>query len=215
MVQIFDSIQEVDLLNNHRDIYVKGQNVKIHIYADSVIIVDLSGALKTGKRCTSYSINQATYTRDSFICCFFNWLFEDHLTLNDFIKSMFDGLYNNDNIPFNIYKTYVKGINVYSPFIKMKPINTPTKWTLPHVWKAILAGQIKSGVCDGRYTDDYAQDAADNFGRGNINVMYLAQQLIEHPSGWWVKVDNEKNGVVQLSVNCHHFDNNTLYFKAK
>ena len=49
---------------------------------------------------------------------------------------------------------------------KIRPIKTPEKWTLPHVWKAILSGQIYMGQCDGRYTDDYAYDAAVDFKSG-------------------------------------------------
>lgn len=43
----------------------------------------------------------------------------------------------------------------------------------------------------------------------------MPKKLIESPSGWWVSVRNEKDGIIELSVNCHHFDNNTLFFEAE
>src|SRR5690606_6225857 len=98
-------------------------------------------------------------------------------------------------------------------FVKIKPIKKPEKWTVAHVWKAILAGQIYKGVKDGYYTDDYAHDAAVNFKTGSrIHLPSLAKKVIENPSGWRVYVDKEENGITQLSFNCHSFDCNTLYF---
>ena len=70
------------------------------------------------------------------------------------------------------------------------------------------------GQCDGRYTDDYAYDAAVDFRSGmELHLPSFAKELIEDPSGWHVYPSSKgKDGLVQLSVNCHSFNMNTLHY---
>lgn len=116
----------------------------------------------------------------------------------------------------HVYTSTLKSMNVFTPFKEIKPIKVPDKWTLPHVWKAILSGQIYEGHCDGRYTDDYAYDAAVDFRSGvRLYLPSFAKELIESPSGWRVYADHTDGDQVQLSVDCYTFNLNTLQFEAK
>jgi hypothetical protein len=209
MYNIKNAITNEDLFDRHEQ-YVKPVKVMLKVYDDSMIIIDLANALKVGKKCTRYVIRMEDSFTNKFAHDFFNWL--DDWSINEFIDSL---LKNGTFRGITVIKTELKGINVFSPFAEIKPIRVPEKWTLPHVWKAILAGQIKSAYKESQYTDDYALDAAMNFWQGKINPVELAQKLIEHPSGWWVRAETGKNGMISLSVNCHHFDYNKLLFDGK
>lgn len=213
MTKIQETITRDELFHNsYDDHYIKTPCVKIHMYRNCGHITDLTNALKVGKTCIQYVIfTETSESRDDFKSSFFNWLTDHSITLETFLEKLlageqFDGL--------QINTREQKGVNTFSPFAEIKPIKTPAKWTIPHIWKAILAGQIVKGACDGYYTDDYARDAADNYRQGPIDVKALAQKLIESPSGWWCSVDGSNKGIIQLSVNCHHFDTNTLWYYA-
>ena len=76
-----------------------------------------------------------------------------------------------------------KGIEVFSPFVQVTPIKTPSKWTRTHIWKALLTGQIYKAECAYHYTDDYARDADVNFREGQpVDTISLGAELIEHAS---------------------------------
>jgi len=197
-------------INNNHGGYFSDINAYVHFYCDSCVIIDLSNALQTGKECKRYSISLIDrYNRENYLVC-------DLWNVNhiETFKQLYDAIISNQPLKgITIDTGDTKGINTFSPFTEIKPIKTPTKWTISHVWKAILSGQIYKGVKDQHLTDDYAGDAADNFGTGrSLDLPYFAESLICHSSGWHVYVDKEENGIIQLSVNCHSFDYNTLYF---
>ena len=187
----------------------------IHFYNDSIVLIDLTNALKTGKECNRYSINLSVHDNSKSILTIL-WNTAKLETLKQFHNAVITDQLNNIET-LTIYKGTQKSINTFSPFVKIKPIITPKKWTIAHVWKAILAGQIFKGVKDGHYTDDYAYDAACNFGTGSrLHTISMAEKLIESPSGWWVCVDKIKDdGTIILGVNCHSFDSNTFYYDEK
>lgn len=205
-MKICDSLDNLSLLNNYHDSFVKDANIKIRLYDNCMYITDLANALKVGKTCRQYVVMMEDTNCNDFSVQFLNWL--DDWGFSEFIESLFNDFTKFRGIAVTVRD--LKAVNVFSPFVQIKPIKLPEKWTLPHVWKAILAGQIKKDVCDGRYTDDYANDAACNYERGELDLIHLARKLIESPSGWWVRTQKEAEGLA-LSVNCHHFDNNTLY----
>jgi hypothetical protein len=199
-----DSNIELDAYNSY---YFADINAYIHFYRDSAVIIDLTDALKAGKTCKRYYIEHKEWKNEGIWCDLVN---NGIRTFTELYNRAITGL-NIDTLRVTI--TEEKAINTFSPFVEIKPIKKPEKWTIAHVWKAILAGQIYKGVKDGYYTDDYAHDAAVNFKTGSrIHLPSLAKQVIEHPSGWRVYVDKEENGIIQLSFNCYSFDCNTLYF---
>lgn len=198
-------------LNSNISGYYADINAYVHFYRDSVVLVDLTNALKTGKTCKRYSFRLNIYD-DSKSVLTELWNIAKIETLKAFHNAVITESLSSIKT-LDVYASEEKSIKTFSPFVEIKPIKIPKKWTIAHVWKAILSGQIYKGVKDGRYTDDYAYDAATNFSKGSrLHLVSLAEKLIEHSSGWWVSVDKEENGIIQLSVNCHSFDCNTLYF---
>jgi len=201
---LHDSNIELDTYNSH---YFADINAYIHFYRDSAIVIDLTDALKAGKTCKQYYIGHKERKNEGIRADLVN---NGITTFKELYNRVTAGL-NIDTLRVTI--TEEKAINTFSPFVEIKPIKKPEKWTIAHVWKAILAGQIYKGVKDGHYTDDYAYDAAVNFQSGSrIHLPTLAKKVIRNPSGWHVYVDKEENGIIQLSFNCHSFDCNTLYF---
>jgi hypothetical protein len=209
MYEVLESCVNRDLLNNYNERYVKNLNIRLKVYDDSMYITDLTNALKTGKTCTRYIIRMDELSSNSFAYDFVNWL--DDWSFEEFIKALKT---NGSFRTVHVSKTEIKGINVFSPFVSLKPIKQPRKWTLTHIWKAILSGQIKKAYKTMHLTDDYAFDAANNFGKGKISAMELAKDLIESPSGWWVSDGEEKDGCIPIGVHCHHYDYNVVYFEV-
>lgn len=109
-----------------------------------------------------------------------------------------------------IHRGSVPAIRVFSPLHldRVRPLErAPKRWTIPHVARALVNGQCADLKCTGRYSDDYARDAAEDFGRGEIrSALAFAQRIVEFPSGWWCSAD----GAGRVSVCCHHFDNNSF-----
>lgn len=129
----------------------------------------------------------------------------------DFIQTLFE-----EKSPFKmiqVRKYERKAAQTFLPFASVKSIKNPKKWTIGHVWKAILAGQIQTVFCQQRLTDDYRFDAATNFGAGELDPFEFARDLIEERSGWWVSAKEDEKGKIALSVNLYHFNYNTMIFE--
>ena len=92
----------------------------------------------------------------------------------------------------------------FSPFAPVKPVKLGERLNASTIAKAIRAGQIVAGRTEGRYTDDYAADAAYDFYRGEIDLQAFAQDIYEHPSGWrfWWHDESRK----EITAACHTFD---------
>ena len=72
---------------------------------------------------------------------------------------------------------------------------------LPALLKILRSGKVEVRV-NGRYTDDYAFDSADKFGRGQIrDAAELAAKLERDAGGW--RCDPNKDST--LSLACHSF----------
>lgn len=100
------------------------------------------------------------------------------------------------------------GNRTYSPFAPVKAVKLGDRLTAATVAKAILSGQIAAGRTDGRYTDDYAMDAAYDFYAGDLDLTHFAAEIYEHPSGWriwWRTTDR-----TEIVAACHTFDYKTL-----
>lgn len=185
--------------------------MRIKIYADAMYITDLTNALKAGQICKEFTVYMSVFNRvkQLFAHEFQNWL--DDWPMEEFIKKLL--IDHNDFMGIDVSGKELKAVRVFSPFVAIKPIKIPAKWTLAHVWKAILSGQISTAEKRMHLTDDYAHDSAYNFGKGPIDPLILAQEIITSPSGWWVNIKDVQKEVIELGLNCHHFDYNTLYFR--
>lgn len=183
--------------------YFADINAYMLVQRDEIIIIDLTNALTPGKKCRYVNVYaRQRQTQPP--------LFAMRKTFRD-VYDRFINIKELDNADVYVGEQY--SIRTFMPFKRIKPIQTPQKWTIAHVWKAILSGQIFDGYCDGRYTDDYAYDASVHCHEGEqLHLPNFVQRLIEDPSGWWVRVDKVDEPYIKLSVNCHCFDLNTLYF---
>ena len=171
--------------------YFQDIQAYMEVCVQQICIVDLCNAPIPGRECERLVLQP--HDPYSFECL--------HSGLNTF-RDVYEKFFTRRELPdCRVYTCTLKSMNVFTPFKEIKPIKVPTKWTLPHVWKAILSGQIYEGRCDGRYTDDYAYDAAVGFRSGvRLYLPSFAKELIESPSGWSVRADHTDGDQVQLSI---------------
>lgn len=204
--KIVDSLSEIKHLHISDSYYVKNEEVRVARYVNHIIFEELKNAFKTGKDCITFSIN--TDDENELNNHFVNDLEKLYSDLVDGYKAWGGDFDFANNVKVYIRKS--KGVNTFSPLHldNLKPLDKmPKKWNLTHV-KKLLAHGAKA-KCRGRYTDDYAFDAAINYGEGDVDNLYLLERITQSPSGWWVYKPNDEKNV--LSVNCHHFDNNDVY----
>lgn len=215
--KIVESAEKWEDWANHGTVYVKNPNIRFHCYRDSIEIVDLKNALLKGNVCDAWSINWDSFkTKDQ--CGGLNFLsrnFEFSATklleylhgISWAIDQWGSGSFVADEAwCVKIHHSPKDSKRVWTPFApeRIKPLKEmPKKWTIPHVVRALHNGQYSNLKCTGRYTDDYAFDAAMKFQVGELDGGPFAKRLIESPSGWRTY---ETRGVV--TIDCHHFDNN-------
>jgi len=214
-----------DWANQFNTQYVKSPAAKVHIYNGSCEIILLENAFSRGKDCPRYSINFDYRGINGDNLPFHNQFLRD---FNHSLEAIVKYLENiefgvnkwgsfesaeyvgQEGAKFDIYKSLIKGVRVYSPFHldRVKRLKqAPKKWTVSHVCKALINGQYKDLRCESVYTDDYAFDAAYNFQKGSLDGLAFAKRVLESPSGWWAS-----NYSGNISICCHHFDNNSFEF---
>ncbi len=210
------TVEPIDLCNSFDELYFEAVTVKMERFREQVRITDLSNAMKSGKVCRTYSLND---TEEGGAL---NWLYGRGFDWSLIFKELAalawtDRVREFDPIQVEGAKVYMddmKAIRVYSPFnlAVMKPLKEePKKWTLRHVLRALINNQARELVCNGQYSDDYAGDAARNFGQGEIpNAKAFAKRIMESPSGWWTHGAQSR-----VSICCHHFDSNSFIFDLK
>lgn len=206
------SLREIVCAHDTR--YLKDLLLLVRVVGDcwshSIILQDLTHAAKQGKTCPRVRIEFANSGHNTG---------EGFRDLQEFLKrfatlrEVFDyGIAQSQQpkqagstVSFRL--TEVKGVRTFSPFAQFAPLDAaPAKWTIAHVVRALWNGQFHSLQCDGRYTDDYAFDAATNFGKGEIkNARAFCKRLIEDPSGWWASSSG-----AAISICCHSFDSNSF-----
>lgn len=217
---------DIDVVYSRDDYFVADLGVKVGKYGSfesfyKIIITDLTNAAKSGKTCATWTIcqdgraisNYADYKCPSdmlkAVC--------GSSDISEVVEVLRSGNYKETAENITVYTSERKGVNVFSPFASIKPVKVPTKWTISHIWKAIYTGQIVAAHRDYRYTDDYAYDAASNFGEGDLSgeaLAELAEDIIENNySGWWVHLDKiDENGRYIIDLGLHSFEGWTLVF---
>lgn len=227
MKKIIESANlDIDVIYSRDDYFVADLGVKVGKYGSfesfyKIFITDLTNAGKSGKTCATWTIcqdgraisNYADYKCPSdmlkAVCGSSN--------ISEVVEVLRSGNYKETAENITVYISERKGVNVFSPFASVKPVKVPTKWTISHIWKAIYTGQIVAAHRDYRYTDDYAYDAASNFGEGDLSgeaLAELAEDIIENNySGWWVHLDKiDENGRYIIDLGLHSFEGWTLVF---
>ena len=225
MLKIHENMNILNDFNSHLghdDHYFQAENIMLHYFFDSAYVYNLDNALKVGKTCRCYMIlsELGRYEGKKIEVELWKWCSEQGISMLElFALLTSEKLPESFNEKFTIVTRDKKGINTFSPFVTVKPIKPPAqnKWTIQHVWKAILSGQVIRGEIREKLTDDYAHDAAVNFRKGeSINLQEFAKELIQSPSGWSANGgSNVTDGIFQIQIRCHHFDYRTLYFDTR
>lgn len=211
-MQIQEGFNMQDFLNVSGTVYFKAENMKISRYSgfDDWRITDLTNALKTGKTCREYTLKSERGEHGNCDVTNFIYEFENLLDRLWMLCESFPFEHKYDPVKITgieIYRTDIKSIRVFSPFNlgNVKPLKAmPKKWTLRHVYAALINRQFKELRCAGVYSDDYAWDNAVNYHIGPIKApLAFVKRIIEQPSGWWCNYWDDK-----VHVCCHSFDNN-------
>ena len=201
----------IDLLNTHDDLFFQDLNISVHPYSSSLVIVDLTNAMKPGKTCARYLFGVSPWKMDQDRLCMLEYI-EMSAPECDTLAGLVDRLRSGKELQKVDGLSFERGdlpaVRIFSPFAPVKPVKLGERLNAATIAKAILAGQIVSGRTDGRYTDDYAADAAYDFYRGEIDLQAFAMDIYEHPQGWrfWWK-DNSRTEIVAA---CHTFDYKSL-----
>ena len=201
----------IDLLNQYDDLYFEGLNVSAHPYRSSLVIIDMENAMKPGKSCTRWLFSVSQWKMDTDRLCLTEYVemaAPECDTLAELVAWLRAGkpLHEVDGLTF---EAGAQASNrTFSPFAPAKPVKLGERLNASTIAKAICAGQIIAGRTEGRYTDDYAADAAYNFYRGDIDLQAFAQDIYEHPSGWrfWWHDETRR----EIVAACHTFDYKTL-----
>lgn len=180
-------------------------------YGDCISVMDLSNAGKTGKNCTIWRL----YPED------YNGHVSNALTgeenihnCGQLIRALREGR-TLESLKVNTSED--KGIDTFSPFIEAKPLSKlPDEWNKRNLTSALLSGQIYMGQVDYHYTDDYAMDAANQFGEGvGIDIPNFVRDTVENWSSTnYVRMgtkDAEK-GTCTIRFSEHTNSGKTLHF---
>ncbi len=199
--------------NTYSAIYLEDVNIKFDQYRDSFHLTDITNAMKIGKTCVQFAINKADWNSNESLS---NIIETDVKDLFNYCASLdypdYNGTRTNINgIEVLIYRSELRSIRVFSPLnlSELKPLKSvPKKWTMSHVYKVLANNQFIGLKCTGHYTDDYAFDNSNNFGKGEASGMKVLKDILQNPSGWWTN-GNENT----LSFSCHSFLNYELTVK--
>lgn len=180
-------------------------------YGDGITVTDLTNAGKTGKSCTTWRL----YPEEP------KGIVSNHLTGEENLKTCADLIQAlREGKPLESVKVNSaenKGIDVFSPFVEVKPLTKmPEEWNKRNLTAALLSGQIYMGQVDYRYTDDYAMDAVYNFSEGvGINIPSFARDVVEDwSSSYYIRMnskDAEKN-TCSIGFSEHSNSSKTLQF---
>ncbi|SHG54010.1 hypothetical protein SAMN05443144_1338 [Fodinibius roseus] len=187
-------------------------------------VLDLSNAFLRGKTCVKYRLTtEKPYS--------FSTIIGDNGSLQNVfekLEALDPGTYEQGqelssyllgkpDVSLTAYRRERKAIRVFSPLHldHVKPLQKePKKWNVRLAMRALINGQFSTLKCNGKYSDDYAYDAAVNYHQGTIaDHIYFAAKIIEDPSGWRVYRDRDNKKKVHL--NCHHFDTNEFIFQLE
>lgn len=201
----------IDLLNQYDDLYFEGLNVSAHPYCNSLVIIDLSDAMKPGKSCTRWLFSVSPWKMDADRLCMTEYVemaAPECDTPAELVAWLRAGKPLQEVNGLTVETGAQSSNRTFSPFAPVKPVKLGERLNASTIAKAIRAGQIVAGRTEGRYTDDYAADAAYDFYRGEIDLQAFAQDIYEHPSGWRFWWHDETR--CEIVAACHTFDYKTL-----
>lgn len=206
-----EEFRVIDLLNQYDDLYFEGLNVSAHPYRNSLVIIDLADAMKPGKSCARWLFSVSPWKMDADRLCMTEYVemaAPECDTLADLVAWLRAGKPLREVDGLTISAGTQPGNRTFSHFAPVKPVKLGDRLNAGTIARAIRAGQIVAGRTEGRYTDDYAADAAYDFYRGEIDVQAFALDIYEHPNGWrfWWRDESRR----EITAACHTFDYKTL-----
>lgn len=174
--------------------YYADINAWIYCNREAAYVIELDNALKRGKECKRYTI----YAQGQDIHMYL--INECNVRTP---KDLYDLVRSGKELPelASLTVREEKGVDVFSPFVAVKPLKElPEKWKKGDLVKAIMSGQVFSGVLDQRLTDDYAYDAAFNFGTGRpVDLPGQAYDLVEGCRDCYIRTDGvDENGIASV-----------------
>ena len=179
---------------------------------ESVYILDGRNAGLKKSVCPSFRLE--SLTKDDCAVLNSDWVgmeveeAVDLLLEADWVKNKWGGYDSIEADGIRIHRDEIASNRVLNPnrLDRWQPLKSmPKKWNLPLVVRALVNSQVTT-FHDYRYTDDYAYDNSYNFGKGEASNMYLAENLVDSPSGWRAYANSPDT----VFVGCHSFDAYTL-----
>lgn len=195
--------------NTYHGYYLEGTNTFIQLRGrdrNELVIGDVGNAYKRGKECVFYTLIGNEFNCIYQVLVKFNYDVQAIFVACEAID--FDSKPNGTLFEkLSVSKREEKGVNTFSPFLldRLNPLKEiPKKWTMNHVIRMLANDQFEGLRTSGKYTDDYAYDAAYDFQKGSITRDAMLLELVEEPRGWWINGGDKDGG--ELGINCHSFD---------
>lgn len=192
--------------------YFEDIRAYVCISTDTIYIKDLTNAMRRGLECPIYQLSvRSSYSLglnwDGTPICehpidLLVWLEEQRIPTIAALYQRIQEPIEMEGIAYLIYSD--RACSTYSPFVKVKPIQTPKKWTRAYVWKAILSGQIYRGKINHIYTDDYRRDALrDCYEDQELsmeNLIDMAEDLLTGRRTHSVGVTEHDDGTAEIKL---------------
>jgi hypothetical protein len=189
--------------------------------SDSLRLLDTSLAMTRGNVCPGFQISRnyidskdRSYPVTNFLIAFDYDLAAAFKYCLDLAPDNYPGkTVELRGLSYQITNTPQRSHRTFSPLnlANLKPLATePEKWTMAHAYRALANNQAAELKCDGRYSDDYAFDAAVNCFVGvKLNALRFLEDIYTSPSGWsaWKSSSDQR-----INVTCHSFDTNSFRF---
>lgn len=210
-MKILNDLNNLYELKLGESYYIETEKFHVYVYRESIHFTDITNALKRGKNCmctVMYSLEKDS----SPVYALINFI--DDLSIANFFDNIRHGVYLNRpellafGVEFKITQRESK--RVFSPFVVGKSQAVSKISRVNQVVQAILSGQVEAIVCEGYYTDDYANDAAMDFQKGRqTDPVKFAKEVTESPKSW--AVIKNRNGEICLASGA--FDYERVIFK--
>lgn len=207
-----------------KTVYFSQYHLRIHTYQHCIRIYELTNALETRKSCTVYNIHWGLGDDCEGYSRFLNWAASinttscvtgviAHLSVADYKEKRLNQVEAELAKGLYVTKYEEKSGKVFSPFKlhKLAPLSSlPDKLRHQHLVKLIANGQYRQLIRSQYLTDDYAHDAATNFGRKVYeNPFNLLQDLIEDKSScFYLFSGSSKDG--EYSFGDHSNDSKSI-----
>lgn len=192
-----ENFSREDLIQSSLEVYFEAGLVRFRRNSDAVVLVDLSEALKCGKVCPVYRLEDQEKA--------LSWIQSKGLNWTVILKEL-SGL---DGKPGNNFEAieletlkgerrFLQGVRVYSPFHhhRLPPLQTaPNKWTVRHALRALVNRQVES----------FEQTTKGSIGLSKD----LLKRIVEMPYGWHTEIE-----AGQVHLRCHRFEEYRFVLKG-